>query len=121
MISAMRVRSDANVATMMRPSACLNISSRFLSTVFSETEWPGFSAFGAVHHEGVHAHLADALELFEALRIALVVVVHAEVREVDDVADRGLQQHAGRFRNGVRHAEEERGEVVRNLYLVAAL
>ena len=31
-----------------------------------------------------------------------------------------FKKHAGRFRNGVRHAEEVCGEIVRKLYLVAA-
>ncbi len=40
----MRVRTEANMATIMRPSATLNSSSRFLSTARSDSEWPGLSA-----------------------------------------------------------------------------
>ncbi len=107
MISAMRVRSDANVATMMRPSAFAENFFKIALHGFFGNGVAGFFGVRAVYHKAVNAHLADTFEFFEALRFALVVVVNAKVGEVHDVACRRFHQNARRFGNRVRHAEED--------------
>ena len=115
----MRVMSDENVATTMRPSATSENFFEISLDGFFGNRVARFFGVRAVHHKGVHAHLAELLEFLEAVRFAFVVVVQAEVREVDDVADRGFHHHAGRFRDRVRHAEEVRADVIGDLHLVA--
>ena len=61
------------------------------------------------------------LEFIKSLRFAFIVVVDAEIGKVDDVADRRLHHHAGRFRDRVRYAEENSIEVVGDFHLVAVL
>ncbi len=117
----MRVRSEAKVATMIRPSALRKISSRFFSTVFSESVLPVFLGVRAVYGEGVDTDLPDAFKFIQAVRDAVFVVFNAEIGEVNHVADGSFQNHAGRFGNGVRHAEEFGVKIIGNFYLVAVL
>ena len=105
------------MATMMRPSAVLEYLFKISLDGLFRNGVARLFGVRAVHHEGVHAHLAELLEFFEALRFAFVVVVDAEVREVDDIADRSLHQHAGRFRDRVRYAEEIRASKLFEIFI----